>query len=446
MQIKYFTLLFFTIALAGCQSTSVNTSYESNYSYFGKSDVADNLSRIEKSLSAQNNNTDDLWQLTRANLKFSADYNKNRVVKEINFYNNYPKHMSKVSKQASPYYHYVLQEVLKRGYPSEVALLPVVESLYNPAATSYGKAAGIWQFIPSTATYLGISINSWYDGRRDVITSTQTALDYLASLNKRFDGDWMLTFAAYNAGGGTVSNAIKRNKKQNKATDYWSLDLPKETMQYVPRLLAISALVQQPNKYNIALPSIANTPYFSVVKSGGQIDLNKVTQLANINKEILKKLNPGFKRRVTAPNGPHRILVPVEHAEKLELSLKSLNKKDRLDWDEYKVKSGDSLGLIAQRFGVSVKMIQSANSLNSYKIRIGKTLLIPMLGTETKSNTGQQLAKTKANHKTHKINNGDTVWDIAKKHKLSVQSILALNGLSSKSKLKVGTSIKIPRG
>jgi len=436
MQAKSYLAIFLAVFLAGCKTSTVNTSYNSNYANYDKNGVA-----IDAKKTAVD---EDLWQLTRNNLEFVDEYSQARVVKEIKYYNRYPLHMSKVSRQASPYYYYILQEVLKRDFPAEVALLPVIESLYNPNAYSQGKASGIWQFIPSTATYLGIEINDWYDGRRDVITSTKTALDYLASLNKRFDGDWMLTFAAYNSGGGTVSKAIRKNTEKGLATDYWSLKLPKETTHYVPRILAIAALVNDPKKHNIKLPSIANAPYFEVVNVGSQIDLGKVAKMARVEKSQLQLLNSGFNRNVSAPNGPHRILVPKENANRLQLALSNLDRSERLNWIHYKIKSGDSLGLISQRFGASVRMIKDTNALASSKIRVGKTLLIPVLQT-TKTHARQLASRTKE-HKIHKINSGDTVWDIAKKHKLSVKEILAYNGLSKSSTLRVGASIKIPRG
>lgn len=442
MLFRHITALLILVLLAGCQTTSVNTSYHSNYAHFEKNGVVANATK-----SASKDEHKDLWQLTRAKLAFNQDYKQSRVLKEIKYFNRYPLHMTKVSEQAAPYYHYVLQEVLKRDLPSEVALLPVIESLYDPSAYSYGKASGIWQFIPSTATYLGLDINQWYDGRRDIISSTQTALDYLEQLNKRFDGDWMLTFAAYNGGGGTVSKAIRKNKKKGLATDYWSLKLPKETTHYVPRLLAIAALVENPTKYKIELPSIPNTPYFKVVKTQGQVHLANVAKLANVHKKTIEKLNPGFNRTVTGPAGPHRILVPVENAARLTLALKSIDRTQSISHKSYTIKAGDSLGLIAQRFGITTSTLKQTNSLTSSKIRIGKTLLIPTIKNSTANIAVlARKAKIQKPHKTHKINNGDTVWDIAKKHKLSVKDILAFNGLSKNSTLKIGSELKIPRG
>lgn len=442
MLLKNLTALTILATLVGCQTTNVNTSYSSNYDHYDKYGMP-----IEENVQTTYGSNGDLWQLTREKLAFRDQYTHARVIKEVNYYNRYPLHMKKVSQQATPYYYYVLNEVLKRDFPSEVALLPVIESLYNPSAYSYGKASGIWQFIPSTATYLGLEINQWYDARRDVIDSTKTALDYLESLNKRFDGDWMLTFAAYNGGGGTVSKAIRKNREKGLATDYWSLTLPKETTHYVPRILAIAAIVENPAKYKVNIPTIANAPYFKVIKTKGQVNLVKAAKLANVKQDLFEKLNPGFNRTVTAPSGPHRLLVPVKNAEKLSLALNSLESQSPINYTRYKIKAGDSIGLIAQNFGTSSRAIKETNSLTSSKIRIGKTLLIPIV-EDSAAHTAVLATKNKIKktHKTHTINNGDTVWDIAKKHKLSVKDILAYNGMSKNSTLKVGSELKIPRG
>ncbi|MFT5706003.1 MAG: membrane-bound lytic murein transglycosylase D [Oceanospirillaceae bacterium] len=432
---KKIIAILFLISLAGCKATAVNTSYNSNYNSFDK-----NAAPLQQFYTNNDINNNDLWQLTRENLQFSDLFDQPRVKKEVKMYNRYPQHMSKVSKQAEPYYYYVLNEVLNRGFPSEVALLPVIESMYNPNAYSYGKASGIWQFIPSTAIYLGININNNYDGRRDLITSTKTALDYLARLNKRFDGDWMLTFAAYNGGGGTVSKAIRKNKEKGMATDYWSLNLPRETTQYVPRILAIADIVHNPRKYKIEIPTIANKPFFKVIKAKGRVDLKKIAKIARIDKSLFQKLNSGFSNNIISTKGLHRILVPVNRASSLTLALNSPANTQYMNATHYKIQPGDSLGMIAQNHGVSTRALKQVNSLSNSKIRVGKTLLIPT------NNNAKSAQLASLSHKTHKINNGDTVWDIAKKHKISVNDILAFNGLSKSSTLRIGSEIKIPRG
>jgi len=412
--------------LAACSSTST---------------IVENQQPSSKVVSPEKK--DDLWDITRENFEFTDSYNKPRVLSQIKYYSSYPPHLLKVSAQATPFYHYILNEILDRGFPAEVAVLPVIESLYDPTAYSTSKASGIWQFIPSTATYLGIEINDWYDGRRDVITSTQTALDYLERLNKRFDGDWMLTFAAYNGGGGTVSRAIRKNKEKGLPTDYWSLNLPKETTSYVPKILAISALIEAPEQYGLVLPSIADEAYFKEITVKRPINLNKLASLSKVEQEDITMLNAGFLKNITLLSGTHKLLVPIEHSETIVTNVTTLEQSSPFELVKYKVKSGDVLGRIASRYGSSIKMIKELNNMSSSKIRVGKTLLIPML--DASNNNTQLLASNSKSHKVHKINNGDTFWGLARRHNTSVKKLLSANGLSKNTTLRIGSSIKIPQ-
>lgn len=420
-----FSMLLISL-LAACSSTST---------------IVENQQPSSKVVSPEKK--DDLWDITRENFEFTDSYNKPRVLSQIKYYSSYPPHLLKVSAQATPFYHYILNEILDRGFPAEVAVLPVIESLYDPTAYSTSKASGIWQFIPSTATYLGIEINDWYDGRRDVITSTQTALDYLERLNKRFDGDWMLTFAAYNGGGGTVSRAIRKNKEKGLPTDYWSLNLPKETTSYVPKILAISALIEAPEQYGLVLPSIADEAYFKEITVKRPINLNKLASLSKVDQEDITMLNAGFLKNITLLSGTHKLLVPIEHSETIVTNVTTLEQSSPFELVKYKVKSGDVLGRIASRYGSSIKMIKELNNMSSSKIRVGKTLLIPML--DASNNNTQLLASNSKSHKVHKINNGDTFWGLARRHNTSVKKLLSANGLSKNTTLRIGSSIKIPQ-
>lgn len=328
----------------------------------------------------------DLWHVTRSHLALLDDAQNPAVQTQIRWYQKYPNHMRRLTENAARYYHYILSEVLKRDMPAEIALLPAVESMYNPQAYSSGHAAGIWQIIPSTAKYLGIKRNSWYDGRKDLLDSTRVALDYLESLNKRFDGDWLLTMAAYNAGGGTISKAMRKNREKGKPTDFWSLKLPKETRLYVPRILAIASFVRDPEAYQMDLPQLANKAYFEVVTLPGQIHLAQAANLAGTRLAEVKQLNPGFRKTMSAPSGPHRLLVPIKHSEQLRLALNDQTAKG-LRWVSYTVKPGDSLSVIARKFDSRVSEIKKANDLTSSRIRVGKDLLIPQLALVSNEET-----------------------------------------------------------
>ncbi|WP_315983143.1 transglycosylase SLT domain-containing protein [Aliamphritea spongicola] len=254
----------------------------------------------------------DLWTLTREGMQLDLDADQPRIATQFKWYASHPQYMQRVGQRSSRYYHYILNRIKERGLPTELALLPVVESAYDPFAYSSGRASGPWQFIPSTAKYFGIKSNWWYDGRRDIITSTEKALNYLEQLNKRFDGDWLLALAAYNAGGGTVSKAMRKNREAGLPTDYWSLKLPRETMAYVPKLLAVSKLVRDAEQHQLVLPTLNNQPYFEIIDIGSQIDLAQAAKMANISTQELYQLNPGFNRWATDPSGPHRLLIPVK--------------------------------------------------------------------------------------------------------------------------------------
>jgi membrane-bound lytic murein transglycosylase D len=232
--------------------------------------------------------------------------------------------------RARPYLHHIVEEVERRDMPLEIALLPIVESAYQATADSPKGAAGIWQFIPGTGKRFGLKQNAWYDGRRDVMASTEAALDYLDTLYERFDGDWLLAIAAYNCGEGAVENAIERNRRLGLSTDFWSLDLPAETQEYIPKLLAISSIIADPSEYQLTLDPIPNRPYLKEVHIDGQINLDKVAALANMTVSELRSLNPGFKSSTTDPAGPHRLALPIHKAEKFQQRLAQLSIRQRL--------------------------------------------------------------------------------------------------------------------
>lgn len=397
-----------------------------------------------QSLPSHSQNPDDLWELTRQHLKLTHEAQHDAVDIQIGWYSKYPGHMRRITENAARYYHYVLNEVIKRGMPAEIALLPAVESRYDPQAYSSGHAAGIWQFIPSTAKYRGIKRSRWYDGRKDIIDSTQFALDYLEHLNRRFKGDWLLTMAAYNAGGGTVSKAMRKNREAGKPTDFWSLKLPRETRLYVPRILAIASFVSTPNQYKMDLPAIENEPYFSVVKTKGQINLVQAASVSGIRLAELQQLNPGLLRQVSDPSGPHRLLVPEKQSQDLHAAMNELASLSRSQWVEYKIKSGDSLSVIAEKFETPISMIKNANQLASNKLRAGKTLLIPQDAIFTPSVTSTQITKRRAaSISQYKVKSGDSLWAIAQRYQASVKELAKWNNLQPGSTLKIGQKLRI---
>ena len=264
----------------------------------------------------------------------------------------------------------ITTRIEERNLPLELALLPVVESAFDPFAYSYGSAAGLWQFVPITADRFGLERNYWYDGRRDVNASTDAALDYMTYLGNRFNGDWENAIAAYNSGGGRVSSAIRQNKKAGKPTDFFSLNLPKETRAYVPKLLALADILANQKAYGIQLPEIANKPVLTLVDPKEQLDLAIAAQYAGISVKELQSYNPGFNQWATSPTGPHSFLIPIDNAEQFEQqAAKNRGKGIRLI--RYKVKSGDTLSVIAQHNQTTSKVIKKANGMTNSNIRIG---------------------------------------------------------------------------
>ncbi|MDY6890683.1 MAG: LysM peptidoglycan-binding domain-containing protein [Pseudomonadota bacterium] len=416
------------LALAGCQTQPLQRQFPEPSSRAKPTPAAS----PEPAQTEQG----DLWQLTRRHLRLPLDTPHPRVQTRLEWYLRHPNQMQRVSERAGPYYHYILHRVLERQMPAEIALLPIVESGYDPFARSPGRAAGAWQFIPGTARHFGLRSSWWYDGRRDIITSTDAALTYLDQLQRRFEGDWLLALAAYNAGGGTVSRAIRRNRAAGKPTDFWSLELPAETEAYVPKLLAVARLVRDADRLGISLTPIADTPRFEAVDTGGQIDLAQAAALAGLDLATLRQLNPGFTRWATDPEGPHRLLVPKQNAARLRNALRALPAEKRLNWQRYQVHPGDTLSTIARRFGSSVGVIQRSNGLAGHLIRAGQTLRVPTPAAPERPPRG------KPSH-LHRVDPGESFWSIARRYGVDVDDLARWNQMAPDDTLKVGQTLRL---
>ncbi len=345
-------------------------------------------------------------------------------------------------RMGEPYLYYILQEVKRRNMPGEIALLPGVESGFRPLAYSRHGAAGLWQFMPATGRYFGLKQDWWYDARRDPVASTDAALGYLQQLHQRFDGDWLLAIAAYNAGGGTVARAMRKNLENNKAVDFWSLDLPAETRQYVPRLLALARIIEQPQRYGLALPPIDNDPRFVKVEIGEQIDLKVAARLAGMTPEELLQLNAGFNRWATHPEGPHYLLLPADKAGVFSEKLAALPEDQRMRWTRYRIRPGDNLGRIARKYGINVKALMQANHLKSTRIRAGSHLLIPLsTGATLTALNASPNAKRKLRYRVRK---GDSLYAIARQFGVKIADLKKWNRLAS-DRLHPGQKLTVVR-
>lgn len=368
------------------------------------------------------------------------DLNNNRIDQEIQRYLKHPEYLSKIQKRAAPYLYFILDEIETKKIPGELALLPIVESGFNPHAISKSNASGLWQFMPATGRLFGLKQNNWYDGRNDVYTSTQAATSYLKELSELHDDDWLLALASYNAGKGTVGKAIRKNRENKLPTDYWSLKLSNETMTYVPRLLAIAKIFADSEKYNIPLLKIPNKPHFSVVDIKSQVDLKVASELAGIHFNEFITLNPAFKRDSTDPAGPFHLLIDSKKARMFEYKLSRVAKKDRVKPRIYntrhKVISGENLGIIAEKYQSTVLTIRKNNRLSNNNIRAGQVLLIP-------------ISKKKLNNKPKKqlyiVKKGDTFWDIARQFSVRTKDIALWNNLSLSKTLRPGQKLIIKK-
>lgn len=368
-----------------------------------------------------------------------------RINHEIKRYLKRPENLVTIQKRAEPYLYAIIEEIESKNLPGELALLPIVESAFKPNAYSRSKASGLWQFIPATGRLFGLKQNWWYDGRRDIHASTRGATDYLKELNEEFDGDWFLALASYNAGKGNVGKAIKKNRKRNKPTDYWSLPLPKETKAYVPRLLAVARIFANADQYNFPLRPIPNKPFYEPVDIGSQLDLAKAAELANIPVDDLYKLNPAFNRSTTAPDGPHRLLIPVKQVETFKAKLALLPEDERMQWARHKVRRGENLSFIARKYGTTSHAIRHANQLRSSTIRSGSHLVIPSASYKAVNNH-PAVSKQKNRKIIYVVKRGDTFWKIARRFSVSTNKIAKWNRISLKKPLFPGQKLVINTG
>ncbi len=379
----------------------------------------------------------DLWERIRSGHNLTPEVLPASVLKQRNWYQRNPSYLATVFSRAEPFIHYVTDELDRAGLPLELALLPIVESTYDPLAYSHSHAVGLWQFIPSTAKSFGLRRDRWYDGRRDVIYSTQAAVKYLTYLHRRFDGDWLLALAAYNSGEGNVRKSIKTNLRKGKKADFWSIKLPRETRNYVPQLLALATLIEHPEKYGIKLPFIADQAYFEVVEIESQIDLNRVIEITGVEGTAFTKLNPAYRRSITPPQGKHNLLLPMGTADPLRHLLATTDPKTWVPHTEYLVVNGDSLSQIAQRFRVPTQWLKSRNNLRSDRLQIGQVLLIPHSGDSTTS-SDSKITQTAQ----YRVKRGDSLSGIAVQYKTSVAALKRTNGLTSDG-LQIGQKLTI---
>lgn len=318
---------------------------------------------------------EDLWDDLRGGFSLPEPQDPSGIETQEAWYADHPESIRNIAGNARRYLYYIVSEVEKRGMPTEIALVPMIESGFNPLVYSRYHAAGIWQLLPGTGKHFGLRSNGKYDGRRDIVAATRAALDYISHLHDLF-GSWPLALAAYNAGEGTLSHALDRNKEKGKETDISDLALPRETRQFYDRIFALRNVLAEPEKFGIELSPIPDEPYFASVKAGGDLDVMAAARLAGISESEFSLLNPGIKGRIGSAGYAKSFLVPADKADEFESNLASLpppREKKTL----YSVRKGDTLIGIAHRFGIDASEIMRRNGIKSAKnLRVGSRLVL----------------------------------------------------------------------
>ena len=387
----------------------------------------------------------DLLDRIRAGLAIQ-DIKNSRIDREADWFANNPEYVERVFTRAAPYLHYIVGEVEARGLPLELALLPIIESAFQPYAYSRARADGLWQFIASTGGRYGLKQDWWYDGRRDVVAATNAALDYLTYLHDLLDGDWLNAIAAYNCGEGNVSRAIRRNRAAKKKTDFWNLKLPAETRTYVPRLLAMRAIVATPEKFGLSIEGIPDVPYFQRVETGGQISMEVAAELAGVTTQEMYELNPAHHRWATDPTGPHFLLVPVDSADAFRDSLLQLTPDQRMRVERYTVRDGDTVASIAKRFGTTAEHLSKLNELGTANtVQTGAELRVPSSVQQLPPQVLQAAARVDARSRrsqsvraVHVVRKGDSLWSIAQRHNMDVVTLASMNRIDPTDTLRTG--------
>lgn len=461
---KHFLTLFLFIFLTACQTTSQeektgateeNSAEETQTIDVEVVEEKEGLSDIglKKNEDGKPIVYDNLWLKLAEGFTFEVPNNP-RVEKQRQYLLSHPKHLKQISKRAEPFLYMIIEKIEKKGLPLELALLPVVESSFNPHAYSYVGAAGLWQFMPVTGDRFGLDQNWWYDGRKDIYRSSDAALRYMEILHNYLGDDWLRAFAAYNSGEGRVKRAVQKNERLKKPTDYWNLGLPRETEEYVPKMLALVDVLRNHKKYGIELPLLENKQVLTYVKTDTQLDLAYAGKLANLSVAEIQLLNPALNQWATPPKGPHYLLLPMNKANSFS---KQLDKDNQTGWIRYIVKSGDNLSGIAYRNDTSTSTLKKTNHLETNFLKIGQTLIVPKKSKvqlafiqseknrkvkrdrdELRSKTEKGFRKT-----TYTVAEGDNLWDISRLYNVRVQDISSWNQISAKKPLRLGHKLTI---
>ena len=375
------------------------------------------------------------------------------IDREFDWYVANADYLNLVLNRSELYLYHITEALGQRGMPLDLALLPIVESAYDPFAYSKGQAAGLWQIIPGTGRELGLKQNWWYDARRDVLESTRAALDYLEQLRDQFDGDWLLAVAGYNAGGGSVARAVRRAEIAGERTDFWGIRpyLPIETRTYVPRLLALARLVAAPARYGVSFPVIADEPYFEIIDTGGQVDMALAARLAGMSSDELYRLNPGINRWASDPDGPHRLLAPIDKAVNLAEAVANPAGLPGVRWARHVVRAGETLSHLGVEYRTSAAMLREVNGLPGDMIRIGQDLMVPQLDADADAyvtsadalaaRVQDQLQENR--RQAYIVRSGDSLWSVSRRYGVELADLARWNSMAPEDVLSIGRELVV---
>jgi membrane-bound lytic murein transglycosylase D len=413
------------------------------------SEGGDTALKISYSIAAlpasQTESEADLWARIRNGFKLPDSSPHLTHLHEQGFAKNNASYIQRAAQRSRPYLFYIVEEVERRGMPMEIALLPMIESAFNPQAQSPMKASGIWQFIPSTGKVYGLQQNAWYDGRRDILQATNAALDYLQKLYGMF-GDWELALAAYNCGEGCVARAQSRGA----GSDYASIKLPQETRNYVPKLVAVRNIILEPQRFGINLETLPNEPYFLQVRLKHPMEARQAARMAEMDLEDFLSLNPAFNRRVIFTETQNVLLLPADKIETFQFNLHQQGNQHRLQ--NYAAQRGEKADGIAAKFGVSLAWLKENNPLKLFKGKVAQpqTLVVPMANKVAPASiaakaTAHLTADKPAKRpvmRTHTVRKGDTLARVAKIYNVKIADIRQWN--ENAEPLMPGSKLSIP--
>ncbi len=383
-----------------------------------------------------------LWERIRRGFKM-PDLETPLAENRTRWYAEQGDYIDRMTQRSRKYLYHIVEEIERRGMPTELALLPFVESAFQPEALSSAKAAGLWQFIPSTGKDYSLSQNNWHDERRDIVESTRAALDYLQKLHDMFD-DWHLALAAYNWGEGAVSRAIEKNRRARKPTNYTSLRMPRETAYYVPKLQAIKNIVSEPERYGVALPRIDDAPYFVAIHKVRDIDVHTAAKLAEMQPDEFRSLNPAFNRPIIVGASGMKLLLPADKVDRFHANLAAWEATGQplASWTTYRMAQSDTLASVALKVGIAEQQLREANQVPPrYRLAPGSTILIPRDETMELDITAASLdapfavVPEHANLRkvTYRVRRGDTLHAVARRWNVAEKDIIVWNHLTAPS-------------